>query len=368
MMQVFSPEWFKYHQQKIVRFANTRIGRCVFGIPNVLVVAISPGGYSYIVGIDPLRKVAICRNMSFSGAPFAYRLYKFGAPLWWLLHTIDSFVLKNQQMIPNFGFDTLTVYSAAGSNYCFDCDYRAASENVGWSTIRGSSTFTPDVGGVSGLRCNVSTISTDWCYTMLMRVGQNFDTSSIGTSAKITSVSLYGMRYQDYNNYAFWSSGSYHDLVVVKYTPVSLYTPGSTDALTFSGSVLGYLTWGGTVSWPYGWGYTSTRYCWMPISLSVDSVTKGGATSLLTMIRGDYSNVAPDLNPGDNCNLMHDIYSADDSEAVRPYLYVEFEYPIKINIGDSWKDVKDIYVNIGDSWKSLSSLNVNISDVWKTVF
>lgn len=49
-------------------------------------------------------------------------------------------------------------------------------------------------------------------------------------------------------------------------------------------------------------------------------------------------------------------------------MVINYEYPIKVNIGDSWKDVVDGYVNIGDSWKSLSELKVNISDVWKTVF
>ena len=42
--------------------------------------------------------------------------------------------------------------------------------------------------------------------------------------------------------------------------------------------------------------------------------------------------------------------------------------PIKINIGDSWKDVDAMKINIGDSWKDVVSVKQNISDTWKTVF
>jgi len=41
---------------------------------------------------------------------------------------------------------------------------------------------------------------------------------------------------------------------------------------------------------------------------------------------------------------------------------------IKLNIGDSWKDVSEMKINIGDSWKSVVKAQVNIGDVWKTIF
>lgn len=41
---------------------------------------------------------------------------------------------------------------------------------------------------------------------------------------------------------------------------------------------------------------------------------------------------------------------------------------LKINIGDSWKEVDSIYINIGDSWEEVSEMKINIGDTWKTIF
>lgn len=41
---------------------------------------------------------------------------------------------------------------------------------------------------------------------------------------------------------------------------------------------------------------------------------------------------------------------------------------MKINIGDSWKEVTEIKINIGDSWKTVTKAQINIGDVWKTIF
>ena len=52
--------------------------------------------------------------------------------------------------------------------------------------------------------------------------------------------------------------------------------------------------------------------------------------------------------------------------------YIEITYttakPMKINIGDSWKDVDAMKINIGDTWKDVVSVKQNIGDTWKTVF
>lgn len=40
---------------------------------------------------------------------------------------------------------------------------------------------------------------------------------------------------------------------------------------------------------------------------------------------------------------------------------------MKINIGDSWKDVVAAKINIGDSWKEVTAIKQNIGDSWKVV-
>ena len=41
---------------------------------------------------------------------------------------------------------------------------------------------------------------------------------------------------------------------------------------------------------------------------------------------------------------------------------------MKINIGDTFKDVSELKINIGDSWKEITSAKINIGDSWKTIF
>jgi len=41
---------------------------------------------------------------------------------------------------------------------------------------------------------------------------------------------------------------------------------------------------------------------------------------------------------------------------------------IKINIGDSFRDVAEIKINIGDSWRAVAGIWINIGDVWRKVF
>jgi len=41
---------------------------------------------------------------------------------------------------------------------------------------------------------------------------------------------------------------------------------------------------------------------------------------------------------------------------------------MKINIGDSWKDVDSMKINIGDTWKDVESVKINVGDEWKTVY
>ena len=39
--------------------------------------------------------------------------------------------------------------------------------------------------------------------------------------------------------------------------------------------------------------------------------------------------------------------------------------PVKINIGDSWKEVAAVKINIGDTWKDVVDMPINIGDSWK---
>lgn len=55
------------------------------------------------------------------------------------------------------------------------------------------------------------------------------------------------------------------------------------------------------------------------------------------------------------------------SATTKPKLNLTFSDGLQINIGDTWKNVKDIYINIGDSWKKVDDIYINRSDIWKGV-
>ena len=151
-MNVFSKEWFSFHQKYILRFANTWVGRKVlrihsFDLPgNKNIVAISPNSFTWkedTAAGRPLYKVDIR-----SHEKFGKRLYYGLKPLWWILHYTDDFFtwfgsLSVWDLIGiyprrvNFGFDTLIAYPAAGENSPVDGKVRHNEVQLSWSALRG---------------------------------------------------------------------------------------------------------------------------------------------------------------------------------------------------------------------------------------
>ena len=71
----------------------------------------------------------------------------------------------------------------------------------------------------------------------------------------------------------------------------------------------------------------------------------------------------------DNVSLASKEYSGGAYKAELVVTYSTSPPAImKINIGDSWKEVDAMKINIGDTWKDVVSVKQNIGDTWKTVF
>jgi hypothetical protein len=60
------------------------------------------------------------------------------------------------------------------------------------------------------------------------------------------------------------------------------------------------------------------------------------------------------------------------NKPLRRNVYVSSTPPagknMRLNIGDSWKDVADLKINVGDSWRSVTSVKQNVGDSWRSVF
>jgi hypothetical protein len=373
-MQVFSPEWFKHHQTKLVRFANTKVGKSVFGIPDVPVIGISPAGFSFIRGIDPKEGKLYCACHAGQNGIYANRLRKYGAPLWWTLHFMDWAVLDRQQLVPDFGFNTLTVNPGSGTSYCFDAQYQIYGVyNQNFLTLRAQTFNQVGAGGdnlSTALGCSRESSSV-YLWSPLARMGSGFDTTSIPITAVVQTAIMNQRGSTGYASHSWWTSGSNMDLVWVPWTPDNWSSPASADADNFTASILGAKAFLGAGDG--AWGYTTGQL--VQNILPATAIQRGAPTGIMTMWRGDCNAVEAD-NPlpwggaATGAIVSANFHSREsmNGAAYYPSLYAEYYIRVQINIEDAWKDVTDIKVNIGDAWKSLTELKINLSDIWKVVF
>lgn len=366
-MQVFSQEWFRQHQFRLVRFANTAMGRAVFGIPNVPVIGIAPAGYSFISGLDLKHKRLVCRCHAGIKDRYARRLRKYGAPFWWGLHFLDWAALDRQRLVPSFGFATLTEHTKSG----FYDGYFKLGSNTSWAGYVWSALRTDiqsvEQGSTTIPLAKYRSGTVENGHAFLTRAGFNFDTSVIPSEASITGVTMAIIGSSAITNQILpWLAvGNRNDIVIVKASPSNTSTMAKADYDNLNTTVRGVLPYG---TWASNYGGLGARN----ITLATGSVTKAGTTSLMSMFRGDLlAETVYDTRPdGWQADKFQEylIYSCDyNANAID--LVVDYSYQIiLVNVGDVWKEISEIKVNIGDSWKTVSSLKVNIADVWKTVF
>ena len=113
------------------------------------------------------------------------------------------------------------------------------------------------------------------------------------------------------------------------------------------------------------WAISSSTDYWIAVQMDGGTLsTANYGTSGGSGIRYK-SDVTTLENPASS-----DAFDADGMAAF--YAVWEAEAPtgtnMKINIGDTFKDVDSMKINIGDTWKDVNSASVNVGDSWKTVF
>jgi len=366
-MKVFDKQWFKYNQRVLLKFANSYVGRCILEIPkkHKYVVGIDPSGYGFVDHIDVNKNVMTCKYNFYTTNKMAYLLSSRLKYVWNTIHFIDWLWLDRQSLIPSFGFDTYDFETgASGSSDTWDTRYSwySGDFNFGetWSYLRNpanalqlavNSSFTSRVVGLN------ITPSDPNEYITINRYGMIFDTvDAIDVLTNISGITLRLKPYSISEVSEFWTTNSYNDIVICSFTPDDdTNNEDAGDTYNFGSSSLAIFgNWNGST-----WGLSNDVY--KTVSLSVSDFDRDSKTGLGIALRGDVTNTEPS-------NWYATGFKAtfrDGNSASQPRLQVTYEYPIKINIGDSWKDVNEIYINIGDSWKSVTDLNINVLDVWK---
>lgn len=191
-MQVFCKDWFQHHQNKLLWFANTWVGRRILRIHgdrsdvgNRKIIKILPNAITW--RLDN----AHCQTEFRTHDKFAKRLYYAFKPFWYLLHALDWIALDRTEMLKqfSFGFDTLTAYPDPGAgSTTTDGGVFQSGDDV-WATIRAATgnLILANSDPTSYLvYVQINTTPNKWIY--LLRSIYTFDTSALTAPANISAA------------------------------------------------------------------------------------------------------------------------------------------------------------------------------------
>jgi hypothetical protein len=359
-VQVFSREWFRYHQVKLVRFANTFFGKMVFGLDRKdQVIAITPRTVTTLVGIDVKNRVIKCQNKGYLENLYASRLRQRLSPVWATMHLIDWLALDRQQLIPDFGFATYGPADQYDEGDKYHGWIRSTGPNLSWSTLRTGNNLAIDKTNAPTY-CTLSNDAAANCYDLMYRGFMIWDHSSIVSGATVTNVN-FSVKAYTLNPEDVWDINSNQDVVLTKFNPSDPENLVANDWSNFIGTQIytKLYDWNGSAYIP-----TPTTASYYDHTIANNSITVNGTSSWGLMLRGDFDNVTP-LGSGNDDNTDLNLYGNIDDYALLTVTYISGH--VKVNIGDVWKDIESIQINIGDSWKTLAELKINIGDVWKDI-
>lgn len=109
----FDKKFFEKWQRVILFGLNTNViniyFRWVFRIHKIIsfkeiIYKIAPNFFEVQTGENTFKRITFTHNK------FSKRIYYGLFPVWWILHFIDWLLLERFELLPNFGFATLTAY------------------------------------------------------------------------------------------------------------------------------------------------------------------------------------------------------------------------------------------------------------------
>lgn len=194
---VFDPEWFEVHQRGLLFLLNNFLLkywiRFTFRIHKLInfnekIYKIAPHYFEIQIGENEFKR------FTYTHWKFSKRLYYGFFPVWWTLHFIDWLLLERIEMLPNFGFATLTAYPGPSSGgTTVDGVLMSNRSDATWATLRGSANYVNvTTGSHHGwyLYAQWRTSYYDWRWGQMTRSFFTFDTSSLGPSSVISSAKL----------------------------------------------------------------------------------------------------------------------------------------------------------------------------------
>lgn len=388
-MQVFSSEWFKHHQRKLVWFANTWLGRKVFGIDTPgHVVNISPEGCTQLVGVDVNNQMGrfITKNFVVGAPQYALRLRKYLYPIWAGMHAIDGTLLDRfPTLLPNFGFYSFTygpsdeIYWNTGFTYDDGAMlyYQPPPAGIAWATARNIPSANDWVNNPSVKGYTTLVDGTSGSYVEgISRVIIPFDTAGSGvfSGALILyadldmwfEITIGNPSYLGWTTaqgaivWCFWSTASTAAPALSEFNIARMHDEIGEDPFNAARAQRTPVT-----------GITNT---FLPGTVDNYVATAGSGlyTRIGQIMRGDRDNVTPSVSgstlAGQAYYSSAFSYYLEGDYRYAPQLTLGYNAPVKVNVADTWRTIYGLKINIADVWHTVQSIKVNVGDVWKDVY
>lgn len=192
-IQVFSPEWFKVHQKRLLWLLNNESSyikdyfRYTLGISRdyeqAIITELRRDSFDLYNG--SLHRVGVF----YSGAPFAEALYHSYLPIWKAVHAFDMKFANKFLPELNLGFDNLDTFTQAGSGGSnTTCDGAiSSSASADWDVVKSGNNLS--VASLTATTALVNGSKSGSLYS-ISRYGATFDTSPLGIGATLSGASL----------------------------------------------------------------------------------------------------------------------------------------------------------------------------------
>lgn len=269
-INVFSPQWFDQHQERLLWALNAlpRRRKIVSLTPSTITRANRDGTFTL---------TAYARDV------IARKLYETAKPLWWGLHWWDAIVANPLVPAWNAGFDTLATQkpqsgSGGGNTTCDGEMYRNAVES--FATIRAAAAAT-NVYLTTVIDVTLDAWTTTDNYVGLHRAGMTFDTSGIsgGTVTAATVTPWIN------NKYGTLGEPALH---VAAFTPAANNTIATGDYDACGSSSFGNIAYASVTAGAYN-----------TITLSdYSGISTSGVTALSFLLSWDILNSGPTWSSG----------------------------------------------------------------------
>lgn len=188
----FDKNWFLKHQSKLIWLLNhkltKRLFRWILCIDNEETInRIEPNAYWF--GAKKKGKQIEVKADFRTHNKYSKRLYFAFSPLWWTMHFLDWLFIDKYIPKLSFGFLTLTAYPDADpETTTVDGGFQTDASNATWATVHDATTGTATDNGAfinaAGFLCG----TTSNRFTHIYRSMFLFDTSSLTSSATISST------------------------------------------------------------------------------------------------------------------------------------------------------------------------------------